>query len=264
MSFLTTNVGNPPEARPTVKPPVTDLSALHLESSLPSLPAAALEVLRVCQDPDAEIDELAQALARDPMLAGRVLRVSNSAFYHRRSEVTTLRGAAMVLGMRALKIVALGFTLANELPRRGTSAGLDLGLYWHRSLVNGVIARSLARAVNRSLVEEAFLCGLLSEIGKLALTHGMPDAYAPVVAEGEGWPSDELERERLGFSASEAAEVILRGWQVPETVVVGAAFAGRPEPRPRTPRSTAAGSPSSSAWPAWARTRSSETRPAPG
>ena len=178
-SFLTTYGGTPPEARPTVEPPVTDLSALHLESTLPSLPAAALEVLRVCQDPEAEIDALAQALERDPMLAGRVLRVANSAFYHRRSEVTTLRGAAMVLGMRALKIVALGFTLANELPRRGVTAGLDLGMYWHRSLVNGVIARSLARAVNRSLVEEAFLCGLLSEIGKLALTHAIPDEYAP-------------------------------------------------------------------------------------
>ena len=210
-------------------PPSPDLSALHLESTLPTLPAAALEVLRVCQDPDAEIGELAQALALDPMLAGRVLRVANSAFYHRRSEVTTLRGAAMVLGMRALKIVALGFTLANELPRRGVTAGLDLSVYWHRSIVNGVIARSVARSVNRNLVEEAFLCGLLSEIGKLALTQAMPDTYAPVVLEGEGWPTGELERERLGFAASEAAEVILRGWQVPEVVVVGAAFADRPE-----------------------------------
>jgi diguanylate cyclase (GGDEF)-like protein len=188
----------------------------------------------VCQDPDAEIDRLAQALARDPMLAGRVLRVANSAFYHRRSEVTTLRGAAMVLGMRALKIVALGFTLANELPRRGVAAGLDLGVYWHRSLVNGVIARSLARSVNRDLAEEAFLCGLLSEIGKLALTHAVPDDYAPLVGEAGGWPSDELERERLGFSASEASEVILRSWQVPETVVVGASFAGRAELLPGT------------------------------
>jgi diguanylate cyclase (GGDEF)-like protein len=188
-----------------------------------------LEVLRVCQDPNADIKELAEVLARDPMLAGRVLRVANSAFYHQRSEVTTLRGAAMVLGMRALKIVALGFTLANELPRRGVSAGLDLGVYWHRSLVNGVIARSLARSLNRNLVEEAFLCGLFAEIGKLALTHAMPDTYAPVVAEGEGWPSDELERERLGFSTSEATEVILRGWQVPEVVVTGASFADRQE-----------------------------------
>jgi diguanylate cyclase (GGDEF)-like protein len=218
----------PTEARPPVTPAVKALSALHLESTLPSLPAAALEVLRVCQDPDATIDELAEALARDPMLAGRVLRVANSAFYHRRSEVTSLQRAAVVLGMRALKIVALGFTLANELPRRGVSAGLDLGVYWHRSLVNGVIARSLARSVDRNHVEEAFLCGLLSEIGKLALTHAMPDDYAPVAAEGEGWPSDELERERLGFSACEAAEALLRGWQVPELVVVGASFSSRP------------------------------------
>src|SRR5262249_38048647 len=129
--------------------------------------------------------------------------------------------------MRALKIVALGFTLANELPRRGMSAGLDLGRYWHRSLVNGVIARSLARSISRTLVEEAFLCGLLSEVGKLALTHAIPDVYALVVAEGEGWPSSELELDRLGFTAGEAAEVILRGWQVPELVVVGASFADR-------------------------------------
>jgi diguanylate cyclase (GGDEF)-like protein len=217
----------PSEARPTVTPPSPDLSSLQLESTLPSLPAAALEVLRVCQDTDAKIDELAQALARDPMLAGRVLRVANSAFYHQRSAVTTLRGAAMVLGMRALKIVALGFTLANELPRRGLSAGLDLSIYWHRSLVNAVIARSLARSVNRNLVEEAFLCGLLSEIGKLALTHATPETYAPVVLEAGGWPSEELERARLGFSSSEAGEIILRGWQVPEVVVVGAAFADR-------------------------------------
>ena len=81
---LTTYVVAPPQSEVHRHPPAaTDLSALHLESTLPSLPAAALEVLRVCQDPDAEIAELAQALARDPMLAGRVLRVANSAFYHR-------------------------------------------------------------------------------------------------------------------------------------------------------------------------------------
>ena len=57
-------------------------------------------------------------LARDPMLAGHVLRVANSAFYYRGTEVTSLHRAAMVLGMRALKVVALGFTLANELPQK--------------------------------------------------------------------------------------------------------------------------------------------------
>ena len=130
-----------------------------------------------------------------------MLRVANSAFYYRGSEVTSLHRAAMVIGMRALKVVALGFTLSSEMPQKGVAAGLDLNVYWHRSVLNAVIARSLARTVDQPVAEEAFLCGLLSEIGKLALTHAAPEEYGAVVAEAGGWPSDELERERLGFVA---------------------------------------------------------------
>jgi diguanylate cyclase (GGDEF)-like protein len=163
------------------------------------------------------------------MLAGQVLRVANSAFYYRGSEVTSLHRAAMVIGMRALKVVALGFTLSNEMPQSGVAAGLDLKTYWHRSVLNAVIARSLARTVDQPLAEESFLCGLLSDIGKLALSQAIPAGYGPVVAEAGGWPSGELERERLGFDASEASERLLRGWQVPEMLVLGASYANRSE-----------------------------------
>jgi diguanylate cyclase (GGDEF)-like protein len=185
--------------------------------------------VRVCSDPDGDVGELADVLARDPILAGQVLRVANSAFYYRGSEVTSLHRAAMVIGMRALKVVALGFTLSSEMPQKGVAAGLDLKVYWHRSVLNAVIARALARPVDQPVAEEAFLCGLLSEIGKLALTHAAPDAYGAVVAESGGWPSDELERERLGFVSGEAAELLLRGWGVPEMLVLGAAYASRSE-----------------------------------
>jgi diguanylate cyclase (GGDEF)-like protein len=188
--------------------------------------------VRVCSDPDGDIGELADILARDPILAGQVLRVANSAFYYRGAEVTSLHRAAMVLGMRALKVVALGFTLSNDMPQTGVAAGLDLKVYWHRSVLNAVIARSLARSVDQPIAEEAFLCGLLSDIGKLVLTHAARVAYAPLVAEDGGWPSDALERERLGFVASEAAERLLRGWQVPEMLVLGSAFADRPDDLP--------------------------------
>ena len=76
--------------------------------------------MRVCSDPDGDVGQLADVLARDPILAGQVLRVANSAFYYRGSEVTSLHRAAMVIGMRALKVVALGFTLSSEMPQKGT------------------------------------------------------------------------------------------------------------------------------------------------
>jgi diguanylate cyclase (GGDEF)-like protein len=184
-------------------------------------------VVRVCSDANGSIAELAEALARDPMLAAQVMRVANSAHHYRGAEVTSLQRAALVLGMRALKVVALGFTLANELPQTGVAAGLDLSVYWHRSVVIGVIARSLARTVEPELAEEAFLCGLLADLGKLVLSHAIPEEYGPLVEEFGGWPTVEAERERLGFTAGEAAERMLRGWGVPELLVDGSAFAGR-------------------------------------
>jgi diguanylate cyclase (GGDEF)-like protein len=229
------NRGLKSRARTAEDPSITtplDLSALDIESSLPSLPAAALEVVRVCSDPDGDIRELADALARDPMLASQVMRVANSAHHYRGAEVTSLQRAAMVLGMRALKVVALGFTLANELPQKGVAAGLDLEVYWHRSIVNAVIARSLARTVEPQLAEEAFLCGLLTDLGKLVLTHAIPEEYGRLVEDRGGWPSVEAERDRLGFAASEAAERMLRSWTVPELLIEGSAFAGRPAELP--------------------------------
>lgn len=203
------------------------LCASRLVGSLPTLPAVAMDVLRVCDDPEAEIVELATIISRDPMLTSRVLQVANSAFYNRGGEVTSLQRAAMMLGLRALKVVALGFTLTRGLPSCGAPAGLELGRYWHRSLVNAVMARSLAQAIEPAAAEEAFVCGLLSEIGRLALTQAMPDVYAAAVSAGEGWPSAEIERAALGFTSGEAAEVLLRGWGVPELIVLGASYSDR-------------------------------------
>ena len=211
---------------------VDHLSPLDVERSLPSLPAVALDVLAVCSDPDGEVGDLAEALSRDPVLTAQVLEMANSAFYSRGTPVTTLYRAAMVLGMQALKIVALGFTLANEMPRRGAPAGLELRAYWHRSLLNAVISRALAWTLEERLAEEAFLCGLFSELGKLVLAYAAPGTYRPVVAEAGGWPSDRLERLRLGFAAGEAGELLLRAWSVPELLVLGSSFSDRRERLP--------------------------------
>jgi diguanylate cyclase (GGDEF)-like protein len=208
------------------------ISDLPLTGSLPSLPAVALDVLRICQDPGSDIGDLAEGLSRDPILASRVLQMANSAYYNRGEEVTSLNRAAVMLGLRALKVLALGFTLANELPSHGTSGGFDLQQFWHRSLVNAVAGRSIASAVRSQKTEESFLCGLLSQIGKLALAKSVPGRYAVAVELGRGWPSEELEREVLGCTNSEVAAVLLNEWRVPPSIVNGAAFATRLEELP--------------------------------
>lgn len=205
-----------------------EISDLSLSGSLPSLPSSALDVLRICQDPASDIGALAEGLSRDPILAGRVLQLASSAYYNRGTEVTSLNRAAAMLGLRALKALALGFTLANELPNRGVSGGLDLQLFWHRSLVNAVAGRSIAVAIRSANSEEAFLCGLLSQIGKLALAKASPERYRIAVATGGAWPSEAVEREVIGHTSSEVGERLLGQWHFPVPIVHGATYADRP------------------------------------
>jgi len=191
-----------------------------------------MDVLRLCQDPESDLSALAERLSVDPVLAGRVLRMANSAAYNRGTEVTSLNRAAVMLGLRTLKVLALGFTLANELPHEGKDGGFDLQVYWHRSLVNAVAARAIAGAVTSRQREEAFIGGLLSGVGKLAMARVDPEMYSAPVERSGGWPTDALEREMLGFSSGEVCGALLKAWGLPETIAVAASHAERPDALP--------------------------------
>jgi diguanylate cyclase (GGDEF)-like protein len=216
-------------------PPPTPLSRddlpFELSANVPSLPAVALEVLEICQDPAGDLSHLARVVSRDPALAARVLRMANSPVYNRGNPVTSVERAAMLLGRRAMKVLALGFSLAAELPRHGVAGGLDLPRVWHRSLLNAVIGRALATTSGSTHGEEVFLSGLFAHLGKLVLSQAMPDAYQHA-GQSDGWPTEASERAALGFTSSEVTELLLRDWGVPEVILVGAAYADRIEQLP--------------------------------
>lgn len=204
-----------------------EIAELSLVGNLPSLPAVALEILRLCQDPDCSIGQLAEPMSLDPVLATRVLQLANSAHYTRGNEITSLRRAAVLLGLRTLKVLALGFMLVNELPRKGGEGSFDFEQYWHRSLVSAVAARSIAVTVRSPLSEEAFVCGLVSQIGKLALAQAAPEGYQEVVERGDGWPTDLLEFEVLGFTSSDVSEQLIKRWGLPQSIVMAVSYSGR-------------------------------------
>ncbi len=206
--------------------------ALLKADNLPSLPAVALEVLRLTQDEESTVDDLAQCLSRDPALAAKLLKLSNSSLFGMGQEITTLQRATMVLGMKTVKLMSLSFSLASSLPKSGRAAGFDLVEYWRRSLVRSVAAKSFATLMRNRHADEAFLCGLLGNFGRLVLARALPEAYTPVVAECRGWPTLDEEQSRLGFTSVDVGATLLETWQLPELVVHAVAHAERPEELP--------------------------------
>jgi len=208
-------------------------AALLQADNLPSLPAVAVEVLRLTQDDGGTIDELAGALSADPALSAKLLKLSNSSLFNLGQEVSTLQRATMVLGMKTVKLMSLSFSLATSLPRSGNGA-FDFERYWRRSLVSAVAGRSLARLVGSRSGDEAFLCGLLSHLGQLVLSQCLEETYAPVLEHaGDRWPTIALEQKLLGFSSADVADALLAEWNLPSSIRRPIAYMNRPHVLPK-------------------------------
>lgn len=204
-------------------------AALTRADNLPSLPAVALEVLRLSQDEDATLDDMASCLSRDPALAAKLLKLANSSLFGGGKAVTTLQRATMLLGMKTVKLMALSFSLASSLPKKGNQGGFSFTEYWHRSLVCAIAARSLARLTKSPQGDEAFLCGLFAHFGKLVLARCFSESYEPLVQEFAGWPSVAREEERLGFSSTDVCASLLKGWDLPELIYLTVGYWPHPE-----------------------------------
>jgi diguanylate cyclase (GGDEF)-like protein len=166
---------------------------------MPSPSGVGLAILRLTQNPDHSIEELSRCIQADPALTGRLLRAANSNPRSATDPAQTVAQAAMRLGIRAVRNVALGFTLVST-HRGGLCAGFDYDRYCSTSLARAVAARAVAARARSFDPAEAFTCGLLSEIGMLALASVHAEAYGRVLAEtADKSLAELLEAERLAF-----------------------------------------------------------------
>ncbi|MCE9607977.1 MAG: HDOD domain-containing protein [Planctomycetia bacterium] len=184
-----------------------------------SLPAVAVEVLSLADDPKADSSRLKTCIERDPALTARLLRVVNSSMFGLVRPVADLNQAIAMLGANALKLLVLGFSLPEQL--FAAKASDVLRLYWRRALTRAVAARDLAAAVGDRHGDEAFIAGLLGDLGILVLVQEGEDRYLRLFlrAQDEGTSLVDAERRVYGFNHIELTVKILREWKLPASIV---------------------------------------------
>lgn len=195
---------------------------------LPSSPATWTRLRTMLADPDVDVRELADTISRDVGTTARVLRLVNSAFLGLRRQVTDMREAITVLGLRTISSVVLSAEVMAAFDKLRAVPGLDVAALSSHGLASGVVARSLL--TDRPQSDDGFVAGLLQDIGQLALASAAPDAFRHCLAEA-AWrnlPLHEIEREVLSCDHAQIGAALLVLWQMPESVV--AAVAGSHTP----------------------------------
>jgi HD-like signal output (HDOD) protein/GGDEF domain-containing protein len=185
--------------------------------SVPTLPTVAQRILELVSDERSDLAQLASVISCDPSLSARVLGLVNSPLYRLQRKIVSLREAVLYLGMNAVRSVALSFSLVSGLRAKGAAAaGLDE--LWRTSLMNALAARRLATEAGGWDPEEAFLAGLLADVGAMLLYKQAP-GYADLVSRFRAGPTDllDLERAELETDHTRLVMLLLQKWSFPES-----------------------------------------------
>ncbi|MDI6801612.1 MAG: HDOD domain-containing protein [Thermodesulfovibrionales bacterium] len=188
--------------------------------SLPSLSPVAMRLVEIASDDKASVCDIAGMIEMDPALTVRLLRVANSAFFRTIEPITTVEQAVMRIGLNHLRVMALSLSLRDTFPM-GKVGPMDYEKFWRSSLYQALLAKALAQHLHTCKPEEAFVAGLVLEIGLLI--------FFDLFIRGKDieiildlHSLDQLlsrEKELFGVNHREIGEAALKHWQFPEEII---------------------------------------------
>ena len=188
---------------------------------LPALPETVLRVLRLADDPKAGVADAAKALVSDQALAARVLKLANSAFYGATRRIATVSEAVVILGMRTTRNLVMAASCESLLEGEVAGYGLPHGALLRHSLACASAAQALARRTRFRGLEEAFVAGLLHDLGKVVMNTYGRKQFADVLVRVQlgSMTYADAELSVFGFGHAEAGACLLERWHLPPSLV---------------------------------------------
>ncbi len=188
-----------------------------VEMELPPISSSAMRVATLTQDLNTSTKRIADTIGYDPTLAARLLRAANSALYAPERPITALPQAVSTLGNSSIHMLVMMYSAAEAFTGNNRRSPVEWAL-WEHSVAVGIGARELSQMLGMRGGEEAFLCGLLHDIGKLLLLRHDAKIYAEV---NEGASEGQLlEREHAmyGYTHAQIGALVAKRWGLPEQI----------------------------------------------
>lgn len=203
------------------KPAISDAkpmiaAAIDSIAGLATLPEITAQIIRTVEDPRSDVTKLRQIVGNDPALATRVLKLVNSAFYGLPGQVATIDRAIVMLGLNAVKNLAVAASLGQMFRGNTLGEGFTAKDLWTHCLAVACGARELSRLGRLPIADEAFLAGLIHDVGLLVSLQVWPERLRQAcAAAARGRSFCDAEREFVGVDHQQLGRALLQKWTFP-------------------------------------------------
>ncbi|HEY1684472.1 MAG TPA: HDOD domain-containing protein [Tepidisphaeraceae bacterium] len=204
--------------------------AIGKVSNLPTLPEITTRIIDLVHDPRSTAAQLHHLVSNDPALASRILKTANSAFYGIPGQIGSMERAIVMLGLNAVKNIAVAASIG-ELFRGATLCkGFNARDLWKHCIAVGVGARELAKQVNAPIAGEAFLAGLIHDIGILVWLQAKPAEFSKVCEQAKDSAGEftQIEWQILGADHQMVGMAIAEQWRFPRPCQLAAGYHHQP------------------------------------
>ncbi|MBS1228615.1 MAG: histidine kinase [Proteobacteria bacterium] len=182
---------------------------------LPMMPQVLVCLLDLYHRDDVSLGEIADVIRRDAGMSAKIMSVATSASLHGRSRPASLDQCLSLLGMSALKKIVINESILQVFRRFTKDREFDLRRFWEHSLRSALIARELAKAMAYANHDEAYLGGLLHDVGQLAMLAADADSYFPLITHrGDDDGLCALEQQSYELTHAEVGAWLIEKWEL--------------------------------------------------
>jgi HD-like signal output (HDOD) protein len=194
--------------------------AIRTLGELPPFSPILNKLLASLAQDDVSFIKLGDLIEKDPVVAGNLLHLVNSALYARRGSINSVRHALSLLGINKLRNVVLGMSITRMWNQVRTPPSWSMARFNMHSAAAGILSDLLAQRLTVQYAEGAFVAGLLHDVGRLLVALGLPEEYERILQmhETERKPLLECEMQVLGFTHPELSAEALAFWNLPQPI----------------------------------------------
>ena len=207
-------------------------------ASIATLPEVTMRIIKTVEDPKSTATQLHKIIAHDPALVTRILKVVNSAFYGLPGQIGSIERAIVLLGLNAVKNIAVAASLGQLFRGVKLCEGFTAKDLWTHCVAVAVTSRELSKQMRLPLADEAFLAGMIHDIGLLVSLQTAPEQLRQVCEQVRKGGGDFCEAERAlnGVDHQMLGRGLAEMWKFPRSCQIVAAHHHDPASVPEESR----------------------------